>query len=60
MSKVCTDWSLADLCEMNEHDMDELLKSYAPNRVPTFEQVRLGEEPGNFEFDGSFGWACVI
>lgn len=60
MSKVCTDWSLEDLCEMNENDMDELLKSYAPNKVPTFEQVRLGEKPGEFEFDGSFGWACVI
>lgn len=60
MSKICTDWSLEDLCEMNENDMDELLKSYQPNRVPTFEQVRLGEEPGQFEFDGSFGWACVV
>ena len=60
MSKVCVDWSLEDLCEMNEDDMDELLKSYAPNKVPSFEQVRLGEEDGKFEFDGSFGWACVI
>lgn len=60
MSKVCVDWSLEDLCEMDEDDMDELLKSYAGNKVPSFEQVRLGEEDGRFEFDGSFGWACVI
>lgn len=60
MSKVCVEWSLEDLCEMNEIDMDELLKSYAPDQVPTFEQIRLGENPGTFDFDGSFGWACVI
>ena len=53
-------WTLEDLCEMDEEDMDELLKSYAPNVVPQLEQVRLGEEPGKFDFDGSFGWACVI
>ena len=60
MSKVCVEWSLEDLCEMDEDDMDELLKSYAPNLVPSFEQVRLGEQAGDFDFDGSFGWACVV
>ncbi|KAK5135661.1 hypothetical protein LTR08_004962 [Meristemomyces frigidus] len=60
MSKVCVTWSLEDLCDMEERDMDELLQSYAPNQIPTFEQVRLGEQPGSWEFDGSFGWACVI
>lgn len=60
MSKVCVEWSLEDLCSMEEQDMDELLHSYRPNVVPTLEQVRRGEEPGKFEFDGSFGWACVI
>ena len=60
MSKVCVDWSLEDLCDMEEADMHALLKFYEPNTVPTFEQIRLGEKPGEFEFDGSFGWACVI
>ena len=53
-------WSLEDLCEMDEHDMAELLKSYSPDIVPSLEQVRVGEKPGEYDFDGSFGWACVI
>ena len=60
MSKVCVQWTLEDLCEMEEKDMDELLRSYGPDVVPSLEQLRLGEEPGTFAFDGSFGWACVI
>lgn len=57
MSKVCIAWSLEDLLEMNEQDMDALLQSYAPDQVPSLEQLRLGEEPGVWQFDGSFGWA---
>lgn len=57
MIKVCDKWSLADFCDMEERDMEILLESYAPNVVPTLEQVRLGEEPGVWQFDGSFGWA---
>ena len=60
MSKVCVQWSLEDLCEMDEADMDALLEYFAPNKVPSLQQVRLGEEPGEWQFDGSFGWACVI
>ncbi|KAK4544575.1 hypothetical protein LTR36_004147 [Oleoguttula mirabilis] len=60
MSKVCLKWSLEDLCEMEERDMDELLQSYAPDQIPSLSQVRLGEEPGTWQFDGSFGWACVV
>ena len=60
MSKVCVQWSLEDLCDMEEQDMDELLRSYAPDEVPNLQQIRLGEEPGKWQFDGSFGWACVI
>ncbi len=56
---MCVDWSLEDLCDMDERDMDELLKSYAPNTVPTFEQVRLGDDSTLHCIDG-FGWACVI
>lgn len=60
MSKVCVDWSLEELCDMEEQDMDRLLRFYAPEQVPTFDQVRLGESPGDWQFDGSFGWACVV
>jgi len=56
MSKVCEQWSLEDLVEMDEADMESLLGFYKPGMVPTFEKVRLGEAPEEFAFDGSFGW----
>jgi precorrin-2 dehydrogenase/sirohydrochlorin ferrochelatase len=55
MSKVCLQWSLEDLCEMQERDMETLVKSYKTNQVPSLVDVR-----GPWEFDGSFGWACVV
>lgn len=60
MSKVCVKWSLEDLCEMDEGDMEQLLEYYRPDKVPSLEQIRLGEEPDEWLFDGSFGWACVV
>lgn len=57
MIRVCDKWSLEDMLEMEEADMAGLLESYGPNVVPTLEQVRLGEEVGVWQFDGSFGWA---
>ncbi|KAI7364709.1 siroheme synthase middle domains-like protein [Hortaea werneckii] len=59
MSKVCVSWTLEDLCEMDEGDMEQLLQYYASNQVPDFSQIRLGEKPDEWTFDGSFGWACV-
>ncbi|KAI9839095.1 MAG: Bifunctional dehydrogenase and ferrochelatase [Sclerophora amabilis] len=56
MSKVCESWSLEDLVEMEDEDMERLLGFYKSGDVPDFEQVRIGEEPGVVEFDGSFGW----
>ncbi|EMF15653.1 siroheme synthase middle domains-like protein [Sphaerulina musiva SO2202] len=56
MSKVCVQWSLEDLCEMDEDDMEKLLQYYAPDQVPSFTDVRGPP----WEFDGSFGWACVV
>ncbi|KAK0513591.1 hypothetical protein JMJ35_003955 [Cladonia borealis] len=56
MSKVCEDWSLEDLVEMDEEDMDRLLGFYKPGTVPRFEEVRLGNQVDEFVFDGSFGW----
>ena len=56
MSKVCEDWNLKDLVEMDEEDMDKLLGFYKPGTVPSFEEVRLGNQADEFVFDGSFGW----
>lgn len=55
MSKVCVKWSLEDLCDLEEEDMEILLQSYAPDLVPSLNEVR-----GPWEFDGSYGWACVV
>ena len=56
MSKVCEQWSLEDLVEMEEKDMERLLWFYKPNTVPTFEEIRLGDIVEGSAFDGSFGW----
>jgi len=57
MSKVCESWTLEDLCDMDDADMQALLGFYRPNTVPSLDQLRLQEEPGVYHFDGSFGWA---
>ena len=56
MSRVCEEWSLEDLVEMDEEDMDRLLGFYKPGTVPRFEEVRLGNQADEYVFDGSFGW----
>ena len=56
MIKVCEKWSLEDLVEMNEADMEGLLGFYKPNTVPSFETIRGGDEGNQYTFDGSFGW----
>ncbi|KAJ6096987.1 hypothetical protein N7486_007733 [Penicillium sp. IBT 16267x] len=40
MSAVCESWSLDDLVEMTEQDMDGLLSQYRPGTVPTLQEVR--------------------
>ncbi|KAK5175512.1 Bifunctional dehydrogenase and ferrochelatase [Saxophila tyrrhenica] len=60
MSNVCVQWSLEDLCDMNEDDMARLLQYYAPDRVPSLDNIRLDEDPDEWQFDGSYGWACVV
>lgn len=58
MISVCDEYSLENFIEMNENDMDLLLKSYAPGTVPKYEDVRLGQDPDvPWVFDGSFGWS---
>ena len=53
MSKVCESWSLEDLVEMDEEDMEQILGFYKPGTVPSLKKVRGGDE---YAFDGSFGW----
>ncbi|KAI9783498.1 MAG: Bifunctional dehydrogenase and ferrochelatase [Candelina submexicana] len=55
MSRVCESWSLEELCDLEDRDMERLLGYYKPGTVPTFERIRLGDELG-IGFDGSFGW----
>lgn len=60
MSRVCDQWSLEELCEMDEVDMERLLEYYGPDEVPSFEKIRAGDLSEGGGFDGSFGWACVV
>ncbi|KAF2402047.1 hypothetical protein EJ06DRAFT_474753 [Trichodelitschia bisporula] len=55
MSKVCEKWSLDDLCEMTEEDMNWLLQYYKSGIVPSLEELRLANNPVAPVFDGSFG-----
>ena len=57
MSRVCEEWSLEQLVELDEEDMSRLLGFYKSNTVPTFESIRLGEDEAKCTFDGSFGWS---
>ncbi|EEH35724.1 hypothetical protein PAAG_00047 [Paracoccidioides lutzii Pb01] len=58
ISRICEMWSLEELVEMDEDDIEALLGYYPSDRVPTFEQVRLGECAGVTVFDGSMGFSC--
>jgi precorrin-2 dehydrogenase/sirohydrochlorin ferrochelatase len=49
MSRVCEQWTLDELCDMTEEDMETLLGFYAPGTVPSLDAVRLGEAGGPFE-----------
>ena len=56
MSRVCEQWSLENLVDMDEEDMEKLLGFYKPNAVPSFERIRLGNDGFEPSFDGTFGW----
>ena len=52
MSRVCEQYSLNELCEMTEEDMETLLQFYTSGAVPSLEAVRLRETDG--AYDGPF------
>ena len=56
MSRVCEEWSLQQLVEMEDADMDSLLAFYASGTVPSFDAVKYGDDDCQWDFDGSFGW----
>ena len=56
MSRVCQQWSLEELVEMDEDDMNALLGFYESNKVPKYNQIKVHEKHGELDFDGSFGW----
>ncbi|EGC46706.1 siroheme biosynthesis protein MET8 [Histoplasma capsulatum var. duboisii H88] len=58
ISRICEMWSLEELVEMDEDDIETLLGYYLSDKVPTFEQVRLGEDADWIGFDGSMGFSC--
>ncbi|PGG98099.1 hypothetical protein AJ79_08980 [Helicocarpus griseus UAMH5409] len=58
ISRVCEVWSLEELVEMDDEDIEALLRYYSSDKVPTFEQVRLGDKADAIVFDGSMGFAC--
>jgi precorrin-2 dehydrogenase/sirohydrochlorin ferrochelatase len=57
MIKVSDAYSLEDLCEMDEKDMETLLRFYAPDKVPRLRCLKAMEDEYD-AFDGSFGF-CV-
>lgn len=40
MSSVCESWSLEELVDMTEEDMDRLLSYYRSGEIPSFKVVR--------------------
>ncbi|EEQ31255.1 Bifunctional dehydrogenase and ferrochelatase [Microsporum canis] len=57
ISRICESWSLDELVNMTEDDMENLLQHYNSGNIPTFEQVRLKQGDSVAPFDGSMGWS---
>jgi precorrin-2 dehydrogenase/sirohydrochlorin ferrochelatase len=56
MIKVSDAYSLEELCEMSEEDMEVLLRFYARDLVPRYGCLKAMK--GEFDpFDGSFGFS---
>ena len=56
MSKVCEQWTLSQLVDMTEKDMEILLESYNSMEVPRYSTVET-QALDTCAFDGSFGWS---
>lgn len=59
MSQVCDKWTTEEFNEMEDADMEALVRYYDSGSVPSFEEIRLQDgDRGDsvWSFDGSFGW----
>ncbi len=56
LSKVCESYTLDELCQMNEADMERLLEFFRSGKVPKLEELREKDDSEYSLFDGSFGW----
>lgn len=56
MTRVCEVWSLEELCDMDEEDMENLLRGYPEGKVLTYKELRGEQSAFDEGFDGSFGW----
>jgi precorrin-2 dehydrogenase / sirohydrochlorin ferrochelatase len=61
MIKVSDAYDWDSMCDFTDEDLHNLLKFYASNKVPTFEDLlgmRANAPPSPFDvFDGSFGFS---
>ena len=53
---MCRKYSLDQLVQLEDEDMDKLLLYYRDGKVPPFNVIRTDELV--YEFDGSFGFHC--
>jgi len=56
MIGVCERYTLDELVQLDDDDMDRLLVHYMDGSVPAYEEIRPHEP--TYDFDGSFGWHC--
>jgi len=56
MIDVCKKYSLDQLVQLEDEDMDTLLLYYRDGKVPPYNAIKT--EQLVYEFDGSFGFAC--
>jgi precorrin-2 dehydrogenase/sirohydrochlorin ferrochelatase len=56
MIGVCEKYTLDELVQLDDDDMDRLLVHYMDGSVPAYEEIRPHEP--TYDFDGSFGWHC--
>jgi Sirohaem biosynthesis protein C-terminal len=56
MIGVCEKYTLDELVQLDDDDMDRLLVHYMDGSVPAYEEIHPYEP--TYDFDGSFGWHC--
>lgn len=64
MIKVSNAFNWEEMCDLTDEDMENLLKFYEPNKVPTIDELLAMREDPPFNkadvFDGSFGFCVVV